>query len=142
MTPAEVEAYVRTSAAHGLSRAAVRDVLGLSPYRFARLLGTLEGVQWPRPGHSLDNHRHYESMKGNGGAHLSAASLKGGETMRERFSHTVRDCHGTLPQLIKHFGLSVTDSTVLKRMAKGADLETALFTPAGQFRPPQRTPQE
>lgn len=142
MTPAEVEVYVRTSAAHGLSRSAVRDVLGMTPYRFARLLGTLEGVQWPRQGHSLDNHRHYESMKGNGGAHLSAASLKGGETMRERFSHTVRDCHGTLPQLIKHFGLSVNDSTVLKRMAKGADLETALFTPVGQFRPPQRTPQE
>lgn len=142
MNPAEVEAYVRTSAAHGFSRAAVRDVLGMSPYRFARLLGTLEGVQWPRQGHSLDNHRHYQSMQGYTPAHLAAASVKGAATMRERFSHTVRDCHGTIPELIKHFGLRVTHSTVLKRMARGADLETALFTPAGQFRPPQRTPKE
>jgi len=142
MRPAELEAYVRTSAAHGLSRTAVRDVLGLSPQRFGRLLATLEGVQWPAPGRSLDQRRHYETLKGRCPDHLRAVRDKAGAATQALYSHTVRDCHGTIAQLIEHFALGVTDSTVRKRMAKGADLETALFTPAGQFRPPQPTHQE
>jgi len=142
MTTAEVERYMRASAARGLSRTAVFQALGIRYARFMRILSTLQDVQWVGPGRSVDQRRYYESIKGHCPDHLRAVRDKAGAATRAMYSHTVRDSHGTIAQLIEHFGLSVTASTVRKRMAKGADLETALFTPAGQFRSPKTTPQE
>lgn len=129
----DVEQFIKASAARGLSRTATAAVLGMRFPKFLAVLDAMEPLQWPAPGQSLDERRSREAMHGN--CHPSHARnlKKAMAAVRAGHLKTVRGVTGTLPELVAHFGVAVSVSTVQRRLRLGQSLETALFTPP---RPP------
>lgn len=134
-----VEAFIRQSAARGLSRRAVADALDMGMYEFRGLLKALPDVQWPGPGQSVDFRRSCEARRGFFPPANRAALEKARAVARAKSLRTVRGVTGTIEELVQAFGIEVSASTVRRRMQEGMPLEAALFTPRQPWcRPNQR----
>ncbi|MGY1417411.1 hypothetical protein [Pseudomonas aeruginosa] len=134
-----VEAFIRQSAARGLSRSAVAAALDMSMTKFRPLLDALPDIQWPAPGESVDFRRSCEARRGRFTPTNRAALEKARAVSRAKSLRTVRGVTGTIDELVQAFGIEVSASTVRRRMQEGMPLEAALFTPRQPWcRPNQR----
>lgn len=99
---------IAAAAAQGQTRTQVAQAMGVRRDKFRLILEVLPHIDWPADAAKLDNMR---------------------EKVRERWRVTVRGVRGTVPELVKHFGLSISVRAVNRRRLEHGDIERALFDP-------------
>jgi hypothetical protein len=128
--PVDIEAFVRDKAAHGFSRRATRAAVGMSYCKFQLILEALPDIKWPGPAESVDALASFEAREGVTTPAQRKALERAWASSRLRHCVTVRGVTGTVPELIRHFELTITASHVQRRRKRyGMTLEAALFTP-------------
>lgn len=116
-------------AAQGNSKQQTMELLGFTRGRFDAVLELIPPVQWPARNRSNNARLANERRRGVFTPGMAKAQKLAAQAVRAKHAKTVRGVTGSIEQLIKHFNLQITGATVRRRMAKGQDLETALFTP-------------
>lgn len=127
--PAEVstEVFIRDAASRGLSKAAVRETLGISRYSFDAILELLHDVAWVGPNQSLDRKLANDAQRGVCTPARRAALDAAIVNLKRLRSYEVDGRVGTINELVAHY--SVSASTVRRRMQEGMSLHAALNTP-------------
>lgn len=126
----DVEKFIRDSAARGLSRTATAAALTMRFEKFLVVLDAMPPLEWVPSGQSLDVRLAGEARRGSCTPQQAAALAIAREKQRLLKLHTVRGVTGTIPELMKHFGITLDRSTVERRRRLGMPTEAALFTPA------------
>lgn len=125
----DLEKFIRDSAAAGFSRTATAAALDMPLEKFRAVLKGMPPLDWPGPGQSLDCKRAAAAMRGYCHPSHRQNLTKARAVERLRHLRTVRGVTGTIPELLKHFKLGISHSSVRRRLREGQSLEAALFTP-------------
>lgn len=125
-----IEDDIRRLARQGHSRRSAAKVLGISVWKLRTFADNMQGVRWPAMGHSVDNRRSRERLRGvctpSKRAQLMAAAAKRLEKLAEQ--HEAFGVKGNLCELCRRFGV-VGRSTLEKRLRRGWHIERALTEP-------------
>lgn len=121
------EAFIRDAASRGLSKAAVRETLGISRDSFKLILELMPDVAWVGPNQSLGRKLAYEAQRGVCSPARCAALEAARSNLKRLRSHEVDGRVGTINELAAHYPVSA--NTVRRRMQEGMTLHAALNTP-------------
>jgi len=134
------ERFIREKAAAGWSRKMVKEALGIADYSWREICSILHDVKWPPTNGSVDRKAYYESQRG----HCSPARLdavKKAHASREANlkKYTVGSITTYLEQHLVIWADEITigHSQIRRRLAAGADIYDALFSPPKIKRKPQ-----
>ncbi|WFS20579.1 hypothetical protein P9K38_09680 [Pseudomonas sp. 905_Psudmo1] len=124
-----IEQQIRDLAAAGYSRRHVMELLGFSRCSFEAALAVMAPIEWPAPGQSMASKLANEMRRGHFTKGMARAQAMAACARRDKQAKTVRGVTGNLEDLIAAFGLKIHPNTFRNRVARGMDLESALFTP-------------
>lgn len=131
-----LEAEIRTLARAGHSKQHTRELLGFCRAKFDVILGCMEPVKWPGPGKSILNRAAANELRGVFTERLKANQKRATAANKANFMRVVArgdgitGMVGTITDLVKHYRVDVSSSTVRRRIAlDGMTLEAAIFTP-------------
>lgn len=132
-----IEQFIRDSAARGFSRRATRLALGWSFQRFRDYLDTLDPIEWPAAGKSIDSRRANEERRGHCSPALAAALERNRQRQAEKRRRTAFGKTGTIEELVSQVGSPASARTVMRRVRDGMPIEQALTLPPKR-RPPSK----
>lgn len=123
---------IRDYAARGLSKAETMEALRWGRHRFNLMLDLLGDVQWVPRNKTINRRLYCESIRGTCAPYQASNAAKAREAMLANSHKTVRGVTGSIQDLIDHFRLPTSVSSVRRRTYEGMSLEDALFTPNKQ----------
>lgn len=131
---AETAELIEKLCKRGHSRAETAKILGIPENRFRRLIERLPDLNWPtRSLTRIECDRARAESKAFG--YVEQNRQRALEARRESAKRTVRGVSGSIPELLAHFKIDVSPSTIRRRLAEGKTIEEALFAKTAPRRP-------
>lgn len=131
-----LESEIKRLAREGHSKQHACELLGMSRGRFNLALELIGPLAWPGSRRSLLAIAAYEARRGQVTDTLRASQYLATRAAKAKHMHVVArgdgvtGMVGTVVDLVAHYRVAVSASTVRRRMAKrGMALEEAMFTP-------------
>lgn len=119
----------------GHSRAETAKILGIPESRFRRFCKRLPDLEWPtRSLTRIDADRARSECK-DSYAYLERNLQRARETCKAKAKRTVRGFTGDINELLSHFKINLSASTIRRRLAEGKTIEEALFATTAPRRP-------
>lgn len=132
---AETAELIEKLCKRGHSRAETAKILDIPASRFRRLCERLPDLDWPtRSLTRIDGDRARAECKGSY-AYLERNLQRARETRKANAKRTVRGFSGDIQELLAHFKIDLSPSTIRRRLAEGKTIEEALFAPTATRRP-------
>lgn len=132
---AETAELIEKLCKRGHSRAETAKILGIPENRFRRLIERLPDLVWPiRSLTRIDGDRARAECK-DSYAYLESNLQRARETRKANAQRTVRGVTGDIPELLAHFKINLSPSTIRRRLAEGKTIEEALFAKTAPRRP-------
>lgn len=131
---AEMAELIENLCKRGHSRAETAKILEIPENRFRRLCERLPDLVWSaRSLTRIDGDRARAESKAFG--YVEQNRQRALAARRESTKRTVRGVSGSIPELLAHFKIDVSPSTIRRRLAEGKTIEEALFAPTAPRRP-------
>lgn len=129
----DTEAFIRDRAKLGWSREMTRKALGISSFKFRAIVDALPDVQWPALNKSVARQEFYDSQRGYCSPRRREALEKSWASKRANGRHfQIGSTYEIMSVQLRDWAelITVTQSQISRRLAKGWSVYDAFFKPA------------
>jgi len=122
-------ALIRDYAARGLTKEETMQALRWGREKFLHMLELLGDVEWAPRNKTVNRRLYCESIRGQCRPYQALNATRARAGLKAKSNKTVRGFTGSVQEIIDHFGIPTSVSSVRRRRAQGMSWEDAFFTP-------------